>query len=82
MVRAMGAVSDFLFAPPSALSGIASVSDLGATMFMFNESGSVQQADFFALRQDWLMIGNDMKAAVGKLRRDVANVEATNQPAR
>lgn len=54
----------FLFAKPSFLGGAARVLDLGATMNMHNGSRSGAEADYFALRGDWRMVGTDIARAI------------------
>jgi len=54
--------SDFLFARPSFVGGMASVLDLGATMVVYNEAPT-PDADVRAMRSDWEVCGNDLRAA-------------------
>ena len=56
--------TDFLFARPSFIEGIASVLDLGATLIEYNESKTPEDADYIALKSDWGVIGNDIKNAI------------------
>ena len=53
-----------LFARPTALSGVASVLDLGGTLVHYVESNSSDQADSLALWCDWLAVGDDIEYAV------------------
>ena len=55
--------SDFLFATPSFVGGMASVLDLGATLVVYNESRTLMEADSKAMASDWQVIGNDIKNA-------------------
>ncbi len=48
-----------LFARPSFWGGFGQLLDLGNTMFEFNQSLTGEQADYFALKGDWLAIGQD-----------------------
>jgi hypothetical protein len=48
-----------LFALPSFWGGFGQVLDFGNTMFEFNQSLTGEQADYFALKGDWLAIGED-----------------------
>jgi len=52
--------SDFLFATPSFIGGIASVLDLGATLVQYNESFTTVEADIRAIQSDWKVTGNDL----------------------
>lgn len=53
----------FLFARPSFWSGFGRVLDLGNTMFIYNNSATPEQADYFATKSDWMTIGDDFVAA-------------------
>ncbi|MEE4258877.1 MAG: hypothetical protein V2I62_03895 [Bacteroidales bacterium] len=55
--------SDFLFAKPSFIGGMASVLDLGATLVVYNESSTLAEADARAMASDWQVTGNDIKNA-------------------
>ena len=55
--------TDFLFARPSYLGGLASLMDIGGTLFLFNSFPKTAQADYWAIRSDWEMVGQDMKKA-------------------
>lgn len=57
-------MTDFLFARATFLSGVASVLDLGGTLGNPNMSRNTTEADFMALRSDWLAVGNDMREAI------------------
>lgn len=58
--------SDFLFARPSFIGGMASVLDLGSTLSVYNESPSTEDADIRALTSDWHTTGEDLKSAMEK----------------
>ena len=68
---AMGERSDFLYARPSFLSGMARVLDLGATLREFNSSLIPEQADAIALRTDWAIIGNDIRGVAATVEREL-----------
>ncbi len=53
----------FLYAMPSFWSGWARIIDLGDTLTEYNQSLSPAQADYLALRSDWLVVGNDIRDA-------------------
>ena len=59
-------MTDFLFAKPAFLSGIGAVIDLGGTMVRFNESSSPEEADYLAIANDWIMVGNDIRNAMNQ----------------
>jgi hypothetical protein len=54
----------FLFARPSFWAGTAQIMDFGNTMFMYNASPTAELADFFAMKNDWAMIGHDLRHAI------------------
>ena len=57
--------SCLLFARPSALAGAASILDFGDTLTEYNTSTSDEQADYLAMRADWLAVGDDLWSAMG-----------------
>ena len=54
----------FLFGSFGFLEGMARVMDLGATMVVYNDSASPEEADSRALDSDWRSIGDDIKSAM------------------
>jgi hypothetical protein len=56
--------TDFLFARPSFLSGMASVLDVGATFTEYNESKDGTEADKRAIASDWTVTGKDIVGAI------------------
>ena len=58
--------TDFLFATPSFLSGMARVLDLFGVFDSYNESRSVREADARALYSDWSMVAHDLKNAASQ----------------
>ena len=62
--------SDFLFAVPSYLSGIARTLDLGGTFDSYNESSTGEEADRRAISADWRMVGQDLREAMRRFDED------------
>lgn len=62
--------SDFLFARPSFLEGVARILDLGNTLNEYNRSDSPEEADERALRADWEAIGGDFRSAMHLFAED------------
>lgn len=60
----------FLFARPSFLGGVAALVDFGNTLFVYNESVTPEQADYFAVKSDWVAVGNDLRRAIRELEAD------------
>jgi uncharacterized membrane protein len=52
-------MTEFLFARPSFWQGFGCVLDLGGTWFESNRSATPAQADRIAMKQDWIMVGNE-----------------------
>jgi hypothetical protein len=70
--------TDFLYARPSFLEGVARLMDFGNALNDYNRSDRPQEADERALRADWYAVGDDLRAAmviemkspVGRTRED------------
>ena len=73
------AVTDFLFARPSVLTGLARILDFGNTLHEYNTSPSSELADYFAMQSDWAVTGNDMWAAISHFRADNPELPATGE---
>ena len=56
--------TDFLFAQPGFLRGLAATLDMGATLSVYNESHSPSEADARALASDWSVVGEDIRTAI------------------
>ena len=64
--------SYFLFARPSFWAGIAALLDFGNTLSVYNESPTPRQADYFAMKSDWVAVGNDIRYAIERVDQDRA----------
>jgi hypothetical protein len=60
--------SDFLFAQPSFLTGIARLLDLGGIFDVCNERLTGEEADAAASYADWRMTGEDLTRAIAEYR--------------
>jgi hypothetical protein len=67
--------SDFLFARPNFLGGVATSIDLGATLVQYNESSSPEEADLRALKNDWCVVGEDMVVAIASFEESMVEQE-------
>jgi hypothetical protein len=56
--------SDFLFARPSFLEGVARVLDLGSTLERRRKYATPEEADWAAIASDWRVVGDDLRAAI------------------
>lgn len=66
--------SNFLFAMPSVLSGVARSLDLGATFDEYNSSQTEQEADRKALCADWYAVGDALSEAIEQFSDAEPNV--------
>ncbi len=62
--------SDFLFAKPSFVGGLASVLDLGSTLVVYNDPSSPEIADAQAIESDWTISGSDMVNAMAQWQNE------------
>jgi hypothetical protein len=67
-----GSKTDFLFAQPSFLNGIARALDIGGTFDAYNRSADEASADLRAISSDWKVIGQDMKRAIDSVKDEAA----------
>lgn len=56
--------TDFLYARPSFLGGVARTLDLGGTLKEYNQSPDADTADAKALASDWFIVGSDIRTAI------------------
>jgi hypothetical protein len=56
-------MTDFLFARPSFLEGLARILDIGGTMQKYNESQTPEEADAKAMYNDFKTVGDDISFA-------------------
>jgi len=60
--------TDFLFSTPTIISGIASVNIMG-NFYCFNSSETGLEADLVALKNDFGVIGGDIKNALSESKK-------------
>ena len=60
-------VTNYLFAMPGFLNGVASVLDLGGTLFHLNTFDSPQESDSYAIYNDFCATGSDLHNAMESL---------------
>ena len=63
-------MTDYLFARPSFVGGMARVLDLGSTLNVYNDSNSAEEADEKALYSDTLMVGEDLCDAIEVVQKE------------
>jgi len=68
----MNTTSDFLFARNGFFIGAGSTIDLWGNYFSYNVSRTTNEADGRAIASDWGVVGNDIRRAGKKLKREVA----------
>jgi len=59
----MDELSGVLFARPSFFEGIARILDFGNTLSQYNDPPGSEEADYYAIRADWQVIGQDIERA-------------------
>lgn len=66
--------SDFLFAEPSFLTGVARTLDLFGTLkdHSYNKSPTPGEADARAIANDWTVVGGDLRAAMDAVNNSEA----------
>ncbi len=69
-----------LFANPSFIEGMARIMDLGATLEEYNESKTGDEADYFALRNDWKAIGKDYIKAIEIVEQEIHEQKTDKKP--
>jgi len=62
--------SDFLYAKPSFVEGLARIMDLGNTLNKYNTFPTGKEADYVAISQDWAMVGQDFYDAITEYERE------------
>ena len=70
----MGISTDYLFARPSFIEGVARIMDIGGTLNEYNYASDGQEADAIAIWSDWAVIGQDMYKAMGIYREENSDV--------
>jgi hypothetical protein len=66
--------TDCFFVRPSFLSGMASVFDLGGTLrrYHYVRSRTPQEADAWAIANDWAVVGQDLAVAIEDFGMELA----------
>ena len=64
-------MTDFLFAMPSFIRGVARTLDIGGTLNVYNRSVDGDEADRRALQADWNTIGQDMWVGVKQVEQEI-----------
>jgi hypothetical protein len=59
--------SDFLFARPSFIEGVARMVDVGGSLNTYNQSRTPEEADARAILEDWMAVGHDVNVALKQL---------------
>ncbi len=57
-------MTHYLYATPNFWGGAAHTLDLGSTLTVYNESLTEGEADYYALKSDWMAVGKDMHSAI------------------
>ncbi len=67
-------MTDYLFAKPTFIGGMARLLDLGSTLNVYNDSPSEKIADMKAIESDWMAVGNDMRFAIKRFKDEHGEV--------
>ena len=67
--------TDYLFAMPSFLTGVARLFDLYGQFDTYNDSTNDDLADARALYSDWRIVGQDLAAAMTRMDRELSTAE-------
>lgn len=59
----------YLFARPSFIEGYGRIFDTGGTLNIYNEHATPEEADYAALKRDWLSVGDDIKESINEHER-------------
>ncbi len=68
--------SDFLFARPSFVEGMARMWDFTNGLSTYNYSANPREADALAIRSDWESVGDSLWWAMGRYEAEEAQSEA------
>ena len=74
--------TDYLFATPSFLTGVARLLDLSGRSGVYNDSDDEALADARAIYSDWRMVGQDLAGAMTVVVREQAKPQGAAAPAR
>ena len=69
--------TDYLFAMPSFLTGVARLLDLSGRSNVYNDSDDEALADARAIYSDWRMVGQDIAGAMTVVEREQATSQDT-----
>lgn len=72
--------TDYLFATPSFLTGVARLLDLSGRSGVYNDSDDEALADARAIYSDWRMVGQDLAGAMTVVVREQAKPQGTAVP--
>ena len=72
--------TDYLFATPSFLTGVARLLDLSGRFDVYNDSADEAVADARAIYSDWRMVGQDLAGAMTVVEREQATPQDTAAP--
>lgn len=72
--------TDFLYASPSFLEGIARLFDLGGTLNEYNGAPTTRYADGYAIGMDWYVVGRDIQKAIAEYSSSYGHYGRVNEP--
>lgn len=72
MRKEVFAMSDFLFARPSIVEGIARIIDISGSLQVYNECLTPNKADTLAIYNDFKAVGMDIRNAAAAFEKEMA----------
>jgi hypothetical protein len=66
--------TNFLFADPSFVAGMAAAIDIGGTLIEYNNSRNEPEADLRAMASDWAVTGKDIRTGVEKVATEIGEI--------
>ena len=72
--------TDFLYARPSFVEGVARLFDLRGTLNEYNGSPTTTFADGYAIGMDWYVVGRDIEEAISKYTATRELSDRVNEP--
>ncbi|MEZ5006960.1 MAG: hypothetical protein R2753_02280 [Chitinophagales bacterium] len=64
--------TDYLFSKSSFLDGLGSIFNISGNYYNFNYSKTEEEADSKAIKNDWGVVGDDIREAQNKLRLELS----------
>ena len=70
--------SDYLFAQPGFMEGLARMMDVTGVLNQYNQMSTPEQADALATWSDWMAVGAEISSAASQMNSQVRFVEQSS----